>query len=227
MNAALRRSLGIVSVMLTAAVAGAVLRPKGHIIEASAGLDLARDIPRNFGDWREEVEPYIQVVDPADAQLRERLYSQTLDRTYVDGKGHRIMLSISYGADQSEELQVHMPEICYPAQGFAVDDLALGTLDTRFRSLPVKRLVGTRAQRVEAVTYWIMIGDTPVANATARRLAKMRFGLNGAVPDGLVFRVSSVSDDRERAYGEQASLVRDLLDAVNDKTRNKLIGSID
>ena len=133
-------------------------------------------------------------------------------------RGKKILLPDHYSGDIASFLT---------AQGFAVDDLALGTLDTRFRSLPVKRLVGTRAQRVEAVTYWIMIGDTPVANATARRLAKMRFGLNGAVPDGLVFRVSSVSDDRERAYGEQASLVRDLLDAVNDKTRNKLIGSID
>ena len=58
-----------------------------------------------------------------------KIYNQTLTRTYINPRGDRIMLSIAYGRDQSDALQMHKPELCYPAQGFRLLNNQRGTLD--------------------------------------------------------------------------------------------------
>jgi len=50
----------------------------------------------------------------------DKLYSQILNRVYVNATGYRIMLLLAYGSDQHGSLQADKPEVCYPAQGFAL-----------------------------------------------------------------------------------------------------------
>jgi EpsI family protein len=211
------------AMVVTAGLALA-LTPREKIADHGPKVNLETMIPKRFGEWRidESVAP-LQVSPDVKAKL-DRIYNQTLSRTYVNGRGDHVMLSIAYGGDQSDSMQVHKPEVCYPAQGFAVEKLTMGTLQTGYHPIPVKRLVAVLNSRIEPITYWITIGDKVTSNATTRKIEQLKYGLTGKVPDGLLFRVSSISADSDAAYRSQATFIRALLRAVTAVSRSRLIG---
>src|SRR5262249_52965046 len=123
----------------------------------------------------------------------EKIYSQTLTRTYLDSRGRRVMLSVAYGGNQSRATQVHKPEVCYPMQGFTIASMAPAVVDAAALRIPVMRLVAVRGMRVEPITYWIAVGDVVVRGALEQNLARLKYGLTGTVPDGILVRVSTIS----------------------------------
>ena len=74
------------------------------------------------------------------------------------------------------------------------------------------------------MTYWFNVGETPIRNQLEKRLVEIRLGLSGQIPDGLLFRVSSIDDTPTRAYQMQDEFVTDLLNAVGTKERVRLSG---
>ncbi|MFY9328513.1 MAG: exosortase C-terminal domain/associated protein EpsI [Georgfuchsia sp.] len=100
-----------------------VLRPSTKIAEVSPAISLENMIPKAFGDWREEPQKNVQVVNPQTQALLNKLYSQIVSRVYVNPEGYRIMLSVAYGSDQRGSLQAHKPEVCYRA--FVIPDVVL------------------------------------------------------------------------------------------------------
>ena len=104
--------------------------------------DLETMIPRNFGDWRRRTAEYECKWSIRNRQeLINKIYTQTLNRTYVNNNGYRIMLAIAYGDDQRDSMQMHYPEVCYPAQGFSLQGKEKGTLTTENGSIPVTRIL--------------------------------------------------------------------------------------
>jgi EpsI family protein len=134
------------------------------------------------------------------------------------------MLSIAYGSDQRGELQAHKPESCYPSQGFILHRNEPGTLGTAHGKIPVRRLFATLQAREEPVTYWFSVGGQAVLGRTQKRLVELRYGLTGRIPDGVLFRVSSIDSDIHRAYGLQDQFVNQLLDVVPAVERARLSG---
>lgn len=185
---------------------------------------LAMIVPKQFGDWREEPQRVVQVVNPQAQELLDKLYSEILTRVYVNAAGYRVMLSLAYGTDQRGSLQVHKPEVCYPAQGFVVKQNEPAILSTRFGPIPVRRLYTTMSDRHEPVTYWLNVGDEAVQGALQKRLVEIRLGLTGRIPDGMLFRVSSIDADKARAYRYQEEFVNDLLESVTPSARKRLSG---
>ena len=181
-------------------------------------------IPKQFGDWREQPQFFAQVINPQTQELLDKLYSQILARTYVNSGGYRIMLSLAYGSDQRGSLQAHKPEVCYPAQGFALQRNEAGILPTTFGDIPVRRLFTTMGPRQEPVTYWFTVGNTAVQGKTQKRLVDLRYGLTGRIPDGMLFRVSSIDPDQTRAYDMQSEFVKQLLQSVSPAERKRLSG---
>jgi Protein of unknown function (DUF3485) len=55
-------------------------------------------------------------------------------------------------------------------------------------------------------------------------MVELRLGLTGQVPDGLLFRVSSIDPDAARAYAVHESFINALLSAATPADRNKLSG---
>jgi EpsI family protein len=78
--------------------------------------------------------------------------------------------------------------------------------------------------RMEPVTYWFTMGDQAVQGRFERRLAELKAGLTGQIPDGLLFRVSSIDAEPKRAYAEQDRFVTELLSAVAAPDRLRLSG---
>ena len=122
------RNIILMTLMLAASGLAMALRPTQKIADQGPKVDLEAMIPRVITDWHEEKQPSMQIVDPQQKELIDKIYNQTLSRTYVNDKGYRIMLSIAYGSDQSDTLQLHKPEVCYPAQGFALKSKQAGSL---------------------------------------------------------------------------------------------------
>ena len=212
--------------MCGASVAGIAARPSARASDKGHAISLEAIVPGRFGDWAELPDRSAQIVNPQTRELLDKLYSQVLTRTYIDASGYRIMLSLAYGDDQRGGLQAHRPEVCYPAQGFKLGNVEDGSLPTPFGPIEVRRLNTTLGSRNEPVTYWMTVGDRIVHSTIEKRLAEVRLGLTGQIPDGLLFRVSSIDADDARAFRMQQKFVSDMMVAVPGTARQQLSGLV-
>ncbi len=219
-----RKSLLLLALMLAAFGSAIALRPTVKIADERPPIDLKTLIPTQFGEWREEAQNNIYVVNPQQKEVLDKIYSETLSRTYINAQGYRIMLSVAYGADQRRATQVHKPEVCYPAQGFQLKGSHAGILATPFGELHVRRLSTSLGQRHEPVTYWIIVGDRTITSGINKKLVEMSFGFSGRIPDGLLFRVSSIDTNDNIAFAMQAAFLNQLLDAATPEARYRLSG---
>ena len=212
-------------VMVGAVGLSYALTPKAKIADQRSKLDLETMIPQRFGDWKvdETIVP-LQVSPDLQAALN-KVYNQTLSRTYVNSKDERIMLSIAYGTDQSDNVQVHLPEGCYRGQGFAISKKTESVMQTLFGNIPVAQLVATREAREEPITYWVLVGGQIARDNWEMKKAKLKFALKGEVPDGILIRVSSITSDPKRGYELQREFSEAMLAALPAKYRSRLIGS--
>ena len=218
-----RIALLIAALMISASVGAIALRPDQKVADL-AGINLDTMIPKQFGDWREEPQRNLQMVNPQTQATLDKYYSQLLSRAYVNNQGYRVMLSLAYGSDQRGALQAHMPEVCYPAQGFTLHSSKTLPLTTPFGEIPAQRLYTTLGPRQEPVTYWFTVGDKAVQNKLQKRLIDLRYGLIGQIPDGLLFRVSSIDANQERANELQDQFVNQLLQVIPPGDRKRLSG---
>jgi EpsI family protein len=220
------RNIILLVLMLASAGLAVAMRPTHKIADQGPKVDLETMIPHAFGEWQEEKQSGTQIVDPQTKEMLDKIYSQTLSRTYVNGSGYRVMLSIAYGSDQSDSMQVHKPEICYPAQGFALQGKQSGTLAVKNGEIPVIRILTTLGQRSEPVTYWTTIGDQVVKPGIHKKLAEMSYGLSGKIPDGMLIRVSSIDAQSDNAYQVQDRFAAQMLEALAPEHRQRLTGNL-
>lgn len=218
------------SVVLGLAMAGAsaltgALTPTVKLSQMQARFSLEEMIPSTFADWAVDASVVPLKADPERQSELEKIYDQTLSRTYVNRAGERVMLSIAYGGDQSRALQLHLPEVCYVAQGFDMLKVGEGVLGTRFGQVPVKRLVARQNSRNEPITYWITVGDKAMKSSFERKIQRLAYGLSGKIPDGMLVRVSTVQADEQAAYRLQDRFVAQMLDVLDSKDRIRLLGS--
>ena len=214
----------LAALMCCTSLAGFAIRPSAKVADSTNAVSLERIVPRTFGEWRELADQEVQVVNPQTQELLNKLYSQLLTRTYVNKQGYRIMLSMAYGDDQRGGLQAHRPEVCYPAQGFKVGKIADGPLATAYGNIDARRLTTSFGARNEPVTYWLTVGDQVIKSDFDKRIAQLRMGLTGQIPDGLLFRISSIDNDSARAFEIQQKFAADMMDAVPPQARKQLSG---
>lgn len=222
--ASFRSAFAIATLMVLASAGAIYARPTAKLSDELPAISLETMIPKQFGEWREAPQRTAQIINPQTQELLDKLYSQILTRTYVNASAYPIMLSLAYGSDQRGSLQAHKPEVCYPAQGFAIKKNEAGVLDTPFGIIPVRRLFAVSGARQEPVTYWFTVGDKAVQGKTQKRLQDLKYGLTGRIPDGLLFRVSSIDPDQTRASQMQDRFANQLLQSVSVADRKRLSG---
>lgn len=211
--------------MFSAAGLSIALTPTKKVSEEGPRLDLETMIPLKFGEWIGETAAMPLITPPDIKKTLESLYTQTLARTYTNAHGDRIMLSVAYGGDQGDTLQAHRPEICYYAQGFTVGEPSVAKMQFSQSELPVAQLVAVQGARVEPITYWITVGDTAIAGKLQQKLAQLRYGLTGRIPDGILIRISNLSRDEKAAYRTHEEFIQAMLAGMNDKDRTRLMGA--
>lgn len=225
MNAQRRKAAIFLAASLAASATAVAMVPRAGVDGMTEARPIATLFPETFGPWR--IDPTVIPVEPG-ADVRKAIaetYDQVLSRTYVNGQGYRVMLSVAYGGRRNQGMDLHRPEICYPAQGLA---LRRDTREADFlhegQPLRVKRLVAGSGQRNEPITYWLVIGRSVASFGYGHRLALLKYGLTGRVPDGMLVRVSSVDDDEPRAFAQQDAFLHDMLASLAPDFRHRILG---
>lgn len=219
-----RRDLLLGAACLAAAAGGVALKPRHEVKLLKSGkvADLA---PAAFGDWTSEDvgDPY--AVNGA-GTLSAKLYNELVVRMYTNQKAQAsVMMLLAYGGKQSDELQLHRPEVCYPAFGYALVrnepwSLPIGDGVT----LPARRLAAEQDDRRESIVYWSRMGELLPQDAAQQRAARLKIGMQGIVPDGLLCRFSTAGDNVEQNWKMIDAFVVQLLAAIAPDKRNVLIG---
>jgi len=196
-------------------------RSAARLTEASfTGL-----FPGKIGPWHYLTQSGL--VLPPEDQLSRALYEQLLTRIYAIGEdpATAVMMVLAYSSVQEGRLQVHRPEVCYPASGFTITSNVPGTVKINDHfEIPVRFLVADRGARRECVMYWTRVGPSLPVRWFDQRLMMAKANLQGYVPDGLLARVSVISSDTEQAFATLSDFVRTLVGSVNKQGRGLLIG---
>jgi EpsI family protein len=185
---------------------------------------MAKIVPTTFGSWVSEDDEGL-VKPETEGKLAARLYSEIVQRIYRNtATGEEIMMLIAFGDTQSDLLQLHRPESCYPAVGFellstkrAAVALAPAVL------LPGRRVIAAKGERVENIFYWTRLGEHLPASAGDQREARLLTAMQGYIPDGGLFRFSVLGRAPAVAFGVIDGLVSDLVRSVAPANRPALV----
>ena len=90
--------------------------------------------------------------------------------------------------------------------------------------LPVCRLVAKMPGRNEPITYWIVIGESVMADTAKRKLMKVMHGLGGRIEDGMLVHISSIEFDEAAACQRHARFLRDLATHAPAESRVQVFG---
>ncbi|MBB4152785.1 EpsI family protein [Sphingomonas jinjuensis] len=220
-----RRRLLMGGAMLGIAGLGQALYPRRYTQPISSSQFEAL-FPHQMGEWSYAAASGL-VLPPQD-QLSKMLYEQLMTRVYTqDGSddSDAIMLLAAYSSQQEGRLQVHRPEVCYPAAGFTINssrDVTVAIGDGK--SIPARFLVTQRGPRIENVLYWTRVGNDFPLRWAEQRIDMAIDNLHGFVPDGLLGRVSMISPDSDNALVTLDGFFRSMLGALKPPGRKMLIG---
>jgi EpsI family protein len=210
-----------------AALGGAeYFRPR-TMVRLLAGDDLEGAIPRNVANWAAAPDDGI-VVPTTPGSLADRLYSATVTRSYRrDAGDNPVMLLVAYGASQSDLLQLHRPESCYPAVGFAIThhaftDVALPGA----KAVPAVELTARSGGRVEDIVYWTRLGEHLPRSAGEQRRDRLDAAMQGYVGDGILVRASIVRRGDQPEFGYLRNFLGALVQAAPEAKQAGLVGTV-
>jgi len=221
-----RRDMIVGGCALAAGAGALVLQPRQNL-DLMKGRTLAGILPSQFGPW--VVDPSIAaLVPPTEGSLADRLYDEMHSVAYrrVDNYGPSVMLLGTRGRDQSDALQLHRPEACYPAVGFAIEGRSLiNQAVGPGASIPAVALTARLGGRIEDIIYWTRIGyDFPRSAGEQRRMG-WQTALNGLVPDGILMRFSAIRwEPEQNQFARVAACIGAMASGVRTADRQALFG---
>lgn len=180
--------------------------------------------PKSFGDWH--ILPSSELVLPPESELANKLYQHILTRTYVNSAGVSVMFLAAYNSIQLNNVQLHRPEVCYYASGFAINvskpvDINVGAPFP----VPARNVVAKLGSRNENILYWTRVGSEFPQSQPLQRVSMTKANLEGYLPDGLLLRMSVVNPDTDLSYQQMNGFIRDLVKDSGPATRRLLIGT--
>jgi EpsI family protein len=185
--------------------------------------ELEGAIPKKIAGWTFETKSGL-VLPPPD-QLSQQLYDQMLTRAYSSEDSLPVMLLIAYGSSQSGMLQVHRPEVCYPAGGYQLSPLTETAVATGLGgAVPSRFFTASGETRTEQLLYWTRIGRSFPGSWAEQRWAVVKNNLAGIIPDGVLVRLSTVTPDPALAAATLKRFAAAMITSAPPKGRNLLLG---
>lgn len=220
-----RRDFLIGGACVGAAGGAAWLKPRREV-SLLRGAKVAGVIPAVFGDWTSQ-----DIGDPyavnGEQTLSSKLYNELIVRDYRNAKtGGELLMLLAYGRRQSDELQLHRPEVCYPAFGYSLVRNEALTLPLGGQAaLPARRLAAEAEGRRESIVYWTRMGEMLPQDRAQQRAARLQISMQGIIPDGLLSRFSVAGGDPEHDWKVIGAFVAELIQAIAPNDRSVLIGT--
>lgn len=219
-----RRELLLGLPLIAAAGGAALLKPRKQLNLLGDGK-LEDMVPLDIGGWHVTPSNAVILPEAAEGSLADQLYNQTVSRLYLSDEDLPVMLVIAYGNTQSDQLQLHRPEVCYTAFGFQISRSERADVPLRAGGvLPARELVATTNDRVEPILYWTRIGDYLPTSGNAQRYLKLRTEMSGFVADGVLVRISTVAQPTPEAFAALQKFADAMLDATDPAGLPALVG---
>ena len=221
-----RRDFILGAACVLSAGAALALKPRRKVSLLPPGKKLSEILPQKFDHWASRDVSDLYAPETPDSLLA-RLYGETVGRIYSQQEtGVAIMMLMAHGDSQSNELQLHRPEVCYPAFGFAlVESQPVELAIAKGVGLPGRRLIAQSSQQEEAVIYWTRLGEFFPTGVTEQRLERLDTAMHRYIPDGLLARFSIAGPDTASAFGVLRQFISDLVMQVAEGQRAVLIGT--
>ncbi len=210
------------ALMLLTATLAVWATPSDYLVDVKPRKPLQNFVKPVIGNWQIDHSSRMLITNAVLDDKLERAYTDLISETYLNSDNKKVMLSVAYSDNQRDGLAVHLPEACYPAQGFEIlekKEIPLTLNDGR--QLNIQYMKTQRGNRVEPLVYWTIAGDHQYRNNFQRKQVAIEYALNNIIPDGLIFRVSTIESDDEAALAVITDFVRDFSRSVasSDKTR--------
>jgi EpsI family protein len=216
-----RRHMVIGGALAVTSAIALVRQPEVTVLPLKEGT-LEKLIPTQIGRWRFETKSGL--VLPPEDPLSDSLYSDILTRVYVSENAPPIMFLIAYSNTQDGMLQLHRPEVCYPAGGFNLSETRVMPVDLdKGTQIAARYFSAESAARTEQILYWTRIGTEAPTSWLGQRTAIMRANLKGVIPDGILVRISSVLPDYQSARPVLEEFVAALSQELSPAARKLLI----
>lgn len=221
-----RRDLVMGGVCLAAAGAAYGLKPRRELLLLPKTEKLEDLVPMQFSGWSGQDVGDPLALNP-DGSLAARLYNQLVVRLYSNLEGDsQVMMLLAYGEKQNDDLQLHRPEVCYPAFGYTLtSNERAGVPLSNSVQIPARRLVARNDQGEQFVTYWARLGEYLPQDGGQQREARFKNALSGLVPDGVLCRFSTWAPSAGAAWRITDSLVGALVANIRADRRSILIGT--
>ncbi len=222
-----RRDFLLGSSCVLSAGAALALKPRRTTSLLTLGRKLSDILPHKVGSWSSRDVSDLYAPETPDS-LTARLYGETVGRLYqTDDSSTQIMMLVAHGDSQSNELQVHRPEVCYPAFGFALlKSEAVQLIIGHATELPGRRLIAQSNEEVQAVIYWTRLGEYFPVDVTEQRLDRLNTAIHRYIPDGLLARFSISGPDTNSAFATLRGFIPELIMQVAKDQRNVLVGTV-
>jgi EpsI family protein len=221
-----RRDLLIGGACLVAAGVGFAVTPHRHV-SLMGKKKFAQLIPANFKGWTSRDASDLAPPVEEGSEVA-RIYDELVERVYTDQQtGDQVMMLIAHGPQQTNELMLHRPEKCYPANGYLIlqnKPIAL-PLAPRI-DLPARKIVAESHNARENIIYWTRMGEYLPTSDFEQRNARLATVMHGAIADGVLARFSTISPQSDTALAMLARFIPQLLRAVDPTDRRTLIGTV-
>jgi EpsI family protein len=201
------------------------LRPRRYI-NFLGKAKLSGIIPTRFVGWNSETGGNI-VAPTTPGTLQDKLYSETVARTYFsDAVSSPLMLLAAYGASQSDLLQLHRPESCYPAIGRQIVQHQFGELDLGAGArIAIVELTAQAGDMLEDIVYWTRLGEYLPKTAAEQRRDRLLAAMQGYIGDGLLMRASMIRTGSAPQWETVSGFLKLLIKATPTADRRVLIGT--
>lgn len=208
------------------AAAGASLGLKPHRrMDLLGGTKLDALMPKAFGAWRAE-DTGALIAPAREGSLEDKLYNQVVTRAFSRADGAQVMLLIAYGNAQTDLLQLHRPEVCYPFFGFTVVESHEQTIPvTPQVAIPGRALTATNFNRTEQILYWTRVGEYLPQNGNQQMFARLKSQVQGWIVDGVLVRISTVTPEAEDGLSANLDFARELVKTLDPRVLRPLLGN--
>ena len=220
---ATRREFVIGGALAATAAMAPLLTPRNGPVTQSRSGRLDRIMPDTIGPWqRSGLEG---VLIPKGEQRDGEAYDDVITRYFVSNSAAPILLLIAYGSAQAGNAALHRPEVCYPAAGFKLRKWPDLSIPLQGRpAIAARSLTALATSRVEEILYWSRIGNEFPTSSIGQRWSTLSQSLSGSIPDGILVRISTINQDRDRAVPTLKAFAKELLSSGDAELHQFLTG---
>lgn len=195
---------------------------KGIEKKQSSGSRIGLEkIPAQIGDWK-----MVNDQDNRQKLSEWEFMNEMILRAYARPDGKIVRLAVVYGADQRQAFAVHLPEGCYRAAGFEVENI--GDSDVIGNGVALKRLIARGQGMTEPISYWVMLDGLVVTNHLERKFKQLYYTIFEKPAYGALIRVTSPSMEENTGenYEAQADFIRQMSKALPTDLKKTLFGNM-